>query len=112
MNDIAGIHAQGRLVQRLDLRYVELSNSHSSLLALGNPTLRQLEDPIAYMQSCAAFLAEFGKHLAASAGTKSSAQAAARSITCNYCSSIFILTADKNACPNCGAPAATALFAT
>lgn len=94
-------------MERLDLRFFELSNANSALYVLGNRTLDQLEDPIAYLHSCGAFLAEMVRQLALTAGPSPalSRQAPAPRVTCSYCSSIFILSAGKNTCPNCGAAA-------
>jgi hypothetical protein len=96
-----------REMERLDLRLFKLANADHSVIALGNRTLHQLEDPIAYLESCAAFLADFAKALAASAydeASKASTPAPER-IKCRFCSSIFFLVVGKNTCPNCGAPA-------
>jgi rubrerythrin len=54
-------------------------------------------------------MAEFAKGLAASPATGAQyllPAAANPRVTCRYCSSIFIVAAGKNQCPNCGAPAA------
>ncbi len=94
-------------MERLDLRYVALSNTDEALIAIGNPALDQLEDPIAWMQSCTAFLARFAKLYIASRGADPlfTAAVASQPVTCAYCTSRFILAAGKNTCPNCGAPA-------
>ncbi len=94
-------------MERLDLRFFELSNTNSSLFALGNRALHELEDPIAYLQSVATVMAAFGKHLAASSGNASpfGKPALAPPVSCTFCGSRFILAPGKNTCPNCGAPA-------
>ncbi len=91
-------------MERLDLRLVELSNTEKALFAIGNRTLHEVDDPIEYMRSCAAFLAQFAKLLPTSLTGSVSARIATR-LTCNYCTSIFYLAPGKNTCPNCGAPA-------
>ncbi len=91
-----------REMERLDLRYLALSNSHHTLLVLGNRTLAQLEDPIAFLVSCATFMAEIVKALAATAGASA---IGVTPVSCKYCSSRFVLAAGKNTCPSCGAPA-------
>jgi hypothetical protein len=96
-----------REMERLDLRVFKLANADHSVIALGNRTLREIEDPIAYLESCATFLAEFVKALAASSADDASKSSAAepQRTTCKYCRSIFIFSVGKTACPNCGAPA-------
>jgi hypothetical protein len=97
-----------REMERLDLRCFALSNSHMTLQVLGNRRLHQLDDPLAYLASCAALMAGFARALEASPGSGvplSSRAAAPERVTCRYCSSLFILAAGKNTCPNCGAPA-------
>jgi hypothetical protein len=94
-----------REMERLDLRCFALSNTDMSLVVVGNVTLHQLGDPLVYLAACATFLADFAKALAASEGTGASS-AAQQCVTCQYCTSIFIVAAGKNRCPNCGAPAA------
>jgi hypothetical protein len=91
-----------REMERLDLRLVKLANADHSVFALGNRTLREIEDPIAYLESCPTLLAELAKALAASPdddASKSSAAAPQRT-TCKYCRSIFIFSVGKTACPN------------
>jgi hypothetical protein len=102
--------AQDLLLQQmeaLDLLAVELSNdTPASLTAFGRRALEELEDPIAYMRSCGGFLAQFVKLCSTSAASTDQPSATTPQTTvCTYCKSIFVLGADRNTCPNCGAPA-------
>jgi hypothetical protein len=94
-----------REMERLDLRVVQRSNVDSAIFLLMNPTLDQLDDPIACLQSCAAFLVQLTKLLPTEESIFAHAGPAAQPVTCKYCSSIFLLAPSENACPNCGAPA-------
>ena len=95
-----------REMERLDARCFELSNDERSLFLVCNPTLAELADPLAQLEGCARLLAAFAKALTATAGARPSPAAAATTrVTCKYCTSIFILAAGKNTCPNCGAAA-------
>ncbi len=95
-----------REMERLDLRVVQRSNVDSAILLLMNATLDQLDDPIACLHSCAAFLAQLTKLLPSSEESIFAPTGPApQRVTCKYCSSIFLLAPGENACPNCGAPA-------
>ena len=97
-----------REMEQLDLQVFELSNTEASVFALGFRTLHALDDVHAYMQACAAFLAEFVKlhGMSASAGRSVPAEAARAPIKCRYCTSLFYVAPGSTSCPNCGAPAA------
>jgi hypothetical protein len=94
-------------MEQLDLQAFELSNTEESVFALGFRPLHALDDVHAYMQACAAFLAEFVKLHGASGSTGGSvaAEAVRAPIKCRYCSSLFYLAPGSTSCSNCGAPA-------
>ena len=94
-----------REMERLDLRLVQMSNTDKALFALGNKALHELDDPIVYMRSCAAFLAELAKACLATGPGQLFSGDTALPATCSYCRSLFLVTPAKNTCPSCGAPA-------
>ncbi len=94
-----------REMDRLGARCFALSNDEQGLFLIGNRTLAELEDPLAYLEGCARLMAAFAKALAASSGVRPNDASAASRVTCKYCASIFILAAGKSTCPNCGAAA-------
>lgn len=95
-------------MERLDIQTVRSYDQESSLNV--KPGLDDLDDPIAYMQSCASLLAGIRDAVqTATGGAQDGADGApagpSRTLTCAYCSSLFVLAAGQNTCPNCGAPA-------
>lgn len=116
-------------MERLDMRTIRSFSNNVSLNV--KPGLPDLDDPIEYMTACARLLSELKNALAQGdaaplpAGPRvqirgnvqingvtvqpnvapAAASAAPTTLTCKYCSSVFILAPGKSACPNCGAPA-------
>jgi hypothetical protein len=98
-------------MERLDMNTVRAYGPEVSLNV--KPGLDDLADPLEYMEACARLMAAVKTGAAAGAPAGAPAQAAAavvavapsHRLTCAYCSSVFILAAGKNTCPNCGAPA-------
>ncbi|MBT8493445.1 MAG: hypothetical protein KJO07_10345 [Deltaproteobacteria bacterium] len=81
------------------------------------PGFSDLPDPIGYMQGCAALLATVRDWCTQGANPQMAAPPQMTQLggvgpgarmTCSYCSSLFILSAASNTCPNCGAPAQAA----
>lgn len=99
-------------MERLDIEGVDSYDKTASLSV--NPGLNDLDDPIAYMVSCAELLSHI-KNAVESGDTVSEqtgegtpqviAKGPTRTLTCAYCTSLFILSEGSNTCPNCGAPA-------
>jgi hypothetical protein len=116
-------------MERLNMNAVRSYTNNVSFNV--KPKLRDLDDPIEYMTACARLLAELKNALAQGdraplvggvqirgnvqingvtvqpnvAPDAGAAAVAMTPLTCKYCSSLFILAAGKNACPNCGAAA-------
>jgi hypothetical protein len=95
-------------MERLDMDALRVYDEETSLHV--EPGLDELDDPIAYMTSCAELLASIKDAVSdrPPGAEEQQGVAAARpshALTCAYCSSLFILAAGHNTCPNCGAPA-------
>lgn len=94
-----------------------------NVMLVRGESLKNLDDPIAYMQTGARMIADLASAVghgapvgAVAAGPAVVAVAAGPAvvaapavdltpITCKFCSSLFILTLGHTSCPNCGAPA-------
>ncbi len=113
-------------MERLDVRMLV---SYTDDITLNQrPGLGELDDPISYMEDCARLLAEIKNELAKGDRDPSTVpsvqirgaveingvriepnvvtgnlEAHAR-LTCQFCSSMYLLTPANNNCPNCGAP--------
>jgi len=124
---------QAMLLEQMEALDARRLNARSDVSLSVRPGLRDLDDPIAYMQSCARVLDELKNAIAqgdrdptafpkvqirgnvvingvpveAGALGQAASVPTAPPRTCKYCSSIFLLAVDKSACPNCGASATT-----
>lgn len=92
----------------LDARRVDARGNAITLNQ--RPGLNELDDPVAYMRRCAAFLVALRDGLpsapigaSASSDTTAVPPVAHVRISCAYCSSKFLQTPSHQNCPNCGA---------
>ena len=103
-------------MERLDVRSVRAYANQ--VMVSQSPGLRDLDDPISYLEDISRLMAAMRDTLIPSAlGAQETAApnmqphpgtVASRithPVTCNYCSSLYVLTEHQNTCPNCGAPA-------
>lgn len=103
-------------MERLDLYNLGSGGigRHANVVGVGaNPKVSDLDDPIAYLHACAELMAA---HLSAlrraapppepgNSALSPPPGAAQIPVVCAYCGSMFIVSAGKNTCPNCGAAA-------
>lgn len=103
--------ARERILQDMEALDVTTLMCHGTSLNLNQrPGLTDLDDPIAYMERCAAFLAGVRDALAglgAAPDAPVETTVITGRVTCSYCSSRFIQTPVAQNCPNCGAAPGT-----